>query len=193
MSLDLIPLLVDMKNGNFFKDDAKPTITELISLNAQYLGEKFGDVARWDYADIVRVATHIFEQMIGYKYKEPPLELEVDGEEFRLVQAPHRESGGWWYHLENITAHTDPVNFLGLVYLPKKGDYAETDEKGNITNPVSERGEKIARQFTASKFLDLMGFFLKRFEVLPILISLEKDLQTRMTVRKALERMPGSD
>lgn len=193
MSVDLIPLLVDIKNGNFFKDENKPTITELISLDAQYLGEKFGDVARWDYVDIIQTAEKIITQMIAYQYKEPPMELELDGQKFRLVQQPHRESGSWWFHLENVTAHTDPESFLGLVYLPKDGDYAEVDDKNNILNPVSERGALIAKHFSASQFLDLMGFFLKRYEVLPIVMVLNKDPEAMLETRKRLLALtPGS-
>jgi hypothetical protein len=193
MTTEVIPLLVDMKNGNFFKNENKPTMSELISLNAQYLGEKFGDVARWDYVDIVETARKIIEQMVAYKYKEPRLELTIKGQEFRLVQEPHRESGAWWYHLENVTAHTDPENFLGLVYLPKHGDYAETDDKNNILNPVSERGALIASEYSASDFLDLMGFFLKRFEVLPMLMVLLKDPEGMMKMKRVLALMPGSN
>ena len=98
MNLDLIPLLIDMSNGDFFKDAEKPTVSELISLVAQYTGKPFGEISTWEYICVLDVANKIITQMTSYEYKEPPMTVNVDGVTYRLILEPQKESAGWWHH-----------------------------------------------------------------------------------------------
>lgn len=190
-NLEIIPLLVDMTNGKFFKDPTKPKMSEKISLIAQFEKISFGEISRWTFNSIDEVFSKILAIINDYTFTEPKRTIEVEGVYYDLITEPRKESAGWWNHFESITAHISPESFLGLAYMERGHIYAETDSRGNVTNPSDIRGEAIGGQFNAKMFMDLMGFFLSKFEAASILTLIHQNPKAKMLIRKGLNPTSG--
>lgn len=190
-TLEIIPLLVDLTNGKFFKDPTKPRMSEKISLIAQFENIPFGEISRWTYNSIDDVFSKIVKMMNDYTFTEPKRTIETDGTYFDLITEPRKQSAGWWNHFENITAHTSPESFLGLAYMERGHIYAETDSRDNVTNPSDVRGKMIGSQYNAKMFMDLMGFFLSKYEAASILTLIHQSPKAKMMIRKGLNPTNG--
>jgi len=164
--VELVGLLLDVTKGDFVKDINNPTISEKISFCSRYLNLSFGEVSGWLVKSIDHVFNKVIESMEQYVYAEPPKSITIDGVTFDLVTEPHKQTAGWWHHVEAIDANIDVETFLALNYIERGRRYAETDRNANVLNPTSERGALLVKHYSAKQYLDLMGFFLKKYDLL---------------------------
>lgn len=162
----LVSLLLEVTQGEFIKDVNNPTISEKISFVSRFLDMPFGKVSNMEIDSINLLVSKLMEIMESYVYNEPPMDLTIDGTTYELILEPKKQTAGWWHHLETIDADIQPEQFLGLAYIEKGMKYAQMDESSNIINPTADRGQKLISHFSVKTYLDLMGFFLKRFDLL---------------------------
>ena len=92
----------------------------------------------------------------------PPQVISLDGKEFELVD-PHKVASGWHIDFSGTDISKDPVKVACLFYFPKGEKYGETDENGNLINPIKDRYELFQDHMELGTFLEASAFFLQKF------------------------------
>lgn len=78
----------------------------------------------------------------------------------------------------------DPVRLACMCYIPKGTVYGDMDESENLLHPISERYKDFEEHFPLELFMNLNGFFLRKYEISAKRYIIQ--VRLRKQIRKAL-------
>jgi hypothetical protein len=93
---------------------------------------------------------------------KPPKEIEIEGQIFTFVD-PKQAPIGFHIDCQHSDFVKDPVLLACTCYIPKGTNYGQLDIHENILYPRSSRYELFKNHFKMVDFIELNGFFLKKY------------------------------
>lgn len=119
-----------------------------------------------DVNDINEMFNYCISLFSDFKMSgKAPKEITIEGQTFVFVD-PNKAPIGFHIDCQHSDFAKDPILLATTCYIPKGTTYGELDVNDNIVYPRSSRYELFKEHFKMTDFIELKGFFLKKFVVL---------------------------
>ena len=119
-----------------------------------------------DVNDINAMFTYCISLFSDFKMSgKAPKEITIEGQTFVFVD-PNKAPIGFHIDCQHSDFAKDPILLATTCYIPKGTTYGELDINDNIIYPRSSRYDLFKDHFRMIDFIELKGFFLKKFVVL---------------------------
>lgn len=140
----------------------RPTLGEKVVFLSELTGTPLHEVKKLKRKDVELLYRTALLSFAGFKLNDkPPKVITLDGKEFELIN-PHKVASGWHIDFDSTDLEKDIIRKACLYYFPKGQKYGETDNNGNLFNPISDRIETIRDHLPLQAFLEADAFFLKK-------------------------------
>lgn len=169
-----------------------PTLTEKVIFLSDLTGTALYELRKLKPKAIDKLYAVAVMSFAGFKLNDsPPQEIELDGKMFELIN-PHKVASGWHIDFSSIDIAKDPTKAACLFYYPKGHSYGETDDNGNLINPIVDRYETIRDHLPLQAYLEASAFFLKKSEQsMSLQLVRLKAQRTGMKINRKLKSLLG--
>ena len=140
----------------------RPTVSEQVVFLSDLTGASLHEIKKLPKKDVDILYRTSLLSFAGFKLNDsPPKEITLDGKIFELIN-PNKVAAGWHIDFDNTDLVNDPVRKACLYYFPKGERYGETDDNGNLINPIADRKDILREHLPLQAFLEADAFFLTK-------------------------------
>lgn len=177
-------------NGEYIKDIEDPKNDEVLNFIADFTNVETDLLWSQSVSTIKNLYIKLMGQFGEYKPKQPPTEIKIGKTTYTFRTEYLKMSIGWWEHVRVLSEkEANPIDKLGLLYIEKGMDYAQTDKNKNVLNPTDERTNLLAEHLTLGEFVDVHNFFFTILETYRKLSEQQKKLLSKKMSKRQLKKM----